>query len=147
MFDVPRSELKRVIEQFCRRATVAKVATLDGDSFKTDQRLEVSPENQARILNAKSLSVVSGVFKSAAVIDLWIWPHENSQTFEAEFVFFGDCLFGEKDTDEQHRSNFGVVYSLAEMVRQNHPACDCAASESEVEDPRDERERDRSVFW
>lgn len=147
VFDIPRSELKRVIEQFCRRALGTKLATLNGFTFQADQRRGCGSESQDMVLEATSLSVISGVFHPATTIDLSVWPDEDGESFDAEFVFFSDNLFGAKDSDEQHRASFGLIYSLAEMARQNHPECECAASESEVGDPRDQREEDWTVFW
>lgn len=147
VFDIPRSELKRVIEQFCRRAKGAKLMTLNGYTFPADQSRGCRPETLDEVLQAKSLSVISGVFHPAPIINLWVWPDEDGQCFDAEFVFFGDDLFGATDTDEQNCESFSLIYSLAEMARQNHPECECAASESEVGDPRDQRKEDWTVFW
>ncbi|MCR9195603.1 MAG: hypothetical protein NXH88_12775 [Hyphomonas sp.] len=147
VFDIPRSELKRVMEQFCRRSMGAKLETLDGYTFPANQSRGCGPENLDEVLEAKALSVISGVFHPAPIIDLWVWPDKDDQCFDAEFVFFSDHLFGAKDTDEQQRESFGLVYSLAEMARQNYPECECAVSVAEVGDPRDHRGEDWTVFW
>jgi len=67
--------------------------------------------------------------------------------FDAEFVFFANEFFDENDADTKKRDVFGVIYNLAEAVRQNQPECECALSGSEVGDPREERNEDWTVFW
>ena len=61
--------------------------------------------------------------------------------------FFGDNVFDLSASDDEHMEAFKAIYSLAEMVRENNQECECVLSGSEVGDPREEREKDWTVFW
>ncbi len=147
VLDVPQSELERVIDVYCRRAKHASITMLDGYGFKEDEARECDITNRVDILKASGQSIISATFTKERYIQFWIWPNKRTGTFDAEFVFFGNDFFKENVSDKGLMKSFNLIYSLAEMVRENSQKSECVLSGSEVGDPREERHESWTVFW
>jgi hypothetical protein len=145
VLSVPHTELERVTDEFCKRALSTLVKVLDG--FAPERGLEFNAGNRANILTANELSILIGNFDGGRSVLFYIWPHDAGATFDAEFVFFADEFFDEKHNEPLLIQSFGLIYSLAEMVRENHPDCECVLSGNEVGDPAEERHEDWTFFW
>lgn len=147
VLDVPRRELERTLDVFCRRSNPAKISCLDGYSFSANEQLECNIVNRVDVLKAASESIILGTLYKEKNIQFWIWPDTEKGTFTAEFVFFVDNVFDLAASDAEHMEAFKAIYSLAEMVRENNQECECVLSGVEVGDPREERDKDWTVFW
>ena len=147
VLDVPRTELERSIDTFCRRAMSASITTLNGYAFGKRQERVCDVTSRAEILRATHQSIIVGTYYRSRTIQFWIWPNIDNATFDAEFVFFGDEFFGDGKDEEALMTSFGSIYSLAEMVRENHPESECALSAQETGDPRDHRGENWTHFW
>lgn len=142
---MPHSELERAIDEFCKRALSASITVLDG--FGLDHALECNADNRRSILTAESQPILVGTFDGGRCVQFWIWPRESGARFDAEIVFFADEFFDKKCDEPLLIQSFGLIYSLAEMVRENHRDCECALSGNEVGDPAEERHEDWTFFW
>lgn len=147
VLDVPQRELERTLNAFCSRSKLSLISCLDGYSFEEGKQLECNIANRVDVVNAVSESIVLGTFCGEKHIQFWIWPDTSKGRFTAEFVFFVDNVFDLSASDKKHIEAFKEIYSLAEMVRENNQDCECVLSGSEVGDPREEREKDWTVFW
>jgi len=150
VLDVPRAELERVLDHFCRNACSAVIVTLNGFTFEPAEQVPCDIVSRAELLrtrNQSSQSIVRGKFIGGRTIQFWIWPDKSGHLFDAEFVFWADEFFPSDQHDSEHVSSFQLVYSLAEMTRENHPECECVLSASEAGDPREHRDAGWTRFW
>jgi hypothetical protein len=147
VLDVPRTQLERVIDQFCRRATEASITTLNGYALEEPRDCDVVTRAEVLGHSTQSLTNIRGKFWPDRTIQLFVCPDESGTRFDVEFVFWADEFFPADQDDEAHMASFGLVYSLAEMVREHHQHCECALTASEAGDPRDERAAPWTLFW
>jgi hypothetical protein len=146
VLDVPASELERVIDEFCNRATETVITALNGEALDAPRQLDaVSRSEMLRF--PIDLTILRGTFQGDRRVFLYVYTSEAGAPIDVEYVFWADEFFPPAQDDNTHMNAFGLVYSLAEMTREGHPNCECALSASETGDPRNERRAPWVLFW
>ena len=114
------------------------------------KEVALTPDLRAALLSHSGKSTshqLRGLRAGRENLAIFLWLDSDSETFDAELVFWADQLFPHPDDESACLDTFRQYFSLAESIRSVSPSSECVLSAIETGDPRDDREKPWTYWW